>query len=66
LGTRANNRQQGRVRTLLPGGRWEARLAVEVFTGAAGVAGIQTEIARLQAHARAQIHRTPQPRFSAS
>jgi len=32
-------RQQGRVRTLPPGGRWEARLAVEVFDSAAGVAG---------------------------
>src|SRR5262249_36291655 len=36
-------RQQGRVRLLPPGGRWETRLAVEVFDSAAGVAGIQAE-----------------------
>jgi hypothetical protein len=62
---KAFERQQGRVRVLAPGGRWEVRLAVEVCDSAASVGGVQTEIARLQAHARAQVHRTPQPRFSA-
>jgi len=57
-------RQQGRVRVLPPGGRWEARWSMEVFDTPAGVTGVQVEIAKLQAQAKAQIHRTPHARFS--
>src|SRR5262249_41181117 len=58
-------RQQGRVRVLPPGGRWECMWSMEVLDTAAGVSGVLAEIATLQAHGRATIHRTPQPRFSA-
>jgi hypothetical protein len=58
-------RQQGRVRVLPPGGRWECRWSLEVAEGTGAVAGLITEVARLQAQARAVIHRTPQARFSA-
>jgi hypothetical protein len=57
-------RQQGRVRTLAPGGRWEAHLSLEAHDTAEGVTAVLAEIARLQALAPATIHRTPQPRFS--
>ncbi len=57
-------RQQRRVRVLPPGGRWEARLTIEVHDTHAGVTAVQTEIARLQSQCKATIHRTPQPRFS--
>ncbi|MCI0458965.1 MAG: aldose 1-epimerase family protein [Gemmataceae bacterium] len=57
-------RQQGRVVTLPPGGRWECKWSLEVHDTAAGVAGAQAEIATLQAHGRATIHRAPQPRFA--
>jgi hypothetical protein len=57
-------RQQGRVRILPPGGRWEAGWSLEVVDTAAGVSALLAEIVTLQAHARATIHRTPQPRFS--
>ncbi len=57
-------RQQGRVRTLPPGGRWETRWLIEVADRANSVAHLLTEVATLQAQARALIHRTPQPRFS--
>ena len=57
-------RQQGRVRVLPPGGRWEATVALEVFDTREGVAGALKEIAALQAHGREKVHRTPQPRFS--
>jgi hypothetical protein len=57
-------RQQGRVRTLPPGGRWEATVALEVFDTREGVAGALGEVARLQAQAPATVHRTPQGRFS--
>ncbi len=57
-------RQQGRVRLLPPGGRWEATLALDVFDTREGVAGAMGEVARLQAHAPATVHRTPQARFS--
>jgi hypothetical protein len=62
---KAFERQQGRVRLLPPGGRWEASWTIEVFDTAAGVSKALAEIASLQAHARAVIHRTPQPKFSA-
>ena len=58
-------RQQGRVRLLPPGSRWEASWSLEVHDTAAGVAGVLKEVATLQAHGRATIHRTPQPGFSA-
>jgi hypothetical protein len=57
-------REHGRVVVLPPGGRWECKWSLEVYDTAAGVAGAQAEIATLQAHAPAIIHRTPQGRFS--
>jgi hypothetical protein len=57
-------RQQGRVRTLLPGGKWEAKWSLEVFDTAQGVADILKEIVTLQAKTRPTIHRNPHPRFS--
>src|SRR5205085_12311025 len=57
-------RQQGRVRVVPPGGRWECRWSLEVAEGTAAVAGLIAEVATLQAQARAVIHRTPQARFS--
>ena len=36
----------------------------QVADTTAGVAGLMAEVATLQAQARAQIHRTPQPRFT--
>lgn len=57
-------RKQGRVRVLAPGGRWETSWSLEVFDTAAGVSGVLAEIATLQAHAPAKIHRTPQVRFT--
>ena len=57
-------RQQGRVRLLPPGGRWEARWSIEVADTPSGVAGLMAEVAMLQAQARSHIHRKPQPRFT--
>jgi hypothetical protein len=57
-------RRQGRVRVLPPGGRWEARWSLEVCDTAEGVTGLLSEVARLQAQAKAVVHRTPQARFS--
>jgi hypothetical protein len=57
-------RQQGRVRVLPPGGRWELQWGIEVHDTAAGVREALAEIATLQAHAPAIIHRTPQARFA--
>jgi hypothetical protein len=57
-------RAQGRVRVLPPGGRWEARWSIEVADAAASVSALLAEVAKLQAHARAVIHREPQARFS--
>jgi hypothetical protein len=57
-------REHGRVPALPPGGRREFKWSLEVHDTAAGVASVQAEIATLQAHAPAVIHRTPQPRFS--
>jgi hypothetical protein len=59
-------RRQGRVPMLPPGGRWECRWAIEIADNAPAVAALMAEVATLQAHARAIIHRTPQPRFSPS
>jgi hypothetical protein len=57
-------RKQGRVRSLAPGGRWECRWSLEVADTAAAVTAVLTEVATLQAQARAVVHRTPQGRFS--
>jgi len=57
-------RQQGRVRVLPPGGRWEATLALDVFDSREGVAAALAEVAKLQAQAPATVHRTPQARFA--
>jgi hypothetical protein len=58
---RAFERQQGRVRTLPAGGRWEASWSIEVHDSAAGVSKVLAEIVSLQSHARPVIHRTPKP-----
>jgi hypothetical protein len=63
---RGFERKQGRVRVLPPGGSWSARWSIEVADTAAAVLALQAEVATLQAQARALVHRTPQPRFSAS
>jgi hypothetical protein len=57
-------RQQRRVPLLPPGGRWECRWSLEVADSAPAVAALMAEVATLQAHARAVIHRAPQGRFS--
>ncbi len=57
-------RKNGRVRLLPPGGRWEATWSLEVHDTSAAIAAVQKEIATLQAHSPAVIHRTPQARFS--
>jgi hypothetical protein len=49
---------------LPPGGRWEAAWSLEIHDTAPGVAAVLAEIATLQAHGKAIIHRTPQPQFS--
>src|SRR5260370_3072318 len=63
---KAFERQQGRVVILPPGGKWEACWRLEVADHAAAVNALTAEVARIQAQAKATIHRTPQPRFSAS
>jgi hypothetical protein len=57
-------RQQGRVRLLPPGGKWEATWSTEVLDTAAGVADVLKEIVSMQAKVRPTIHRGPQPGFS--
>jgi galactose mutarotase-like enzyme len=57
-------RQQGRVRVLPPGGRWQCTWSLEVFDTREGVSGALAEVAALQAHGKRTIHATPQPRFS--
>ena len=54
-------RQQGRVRVLPPGGRWESRWSLEVADTSASVSALLAEVATLQAHARAVVHREPDP-----
>jgi hypothetical protein len=63
---RGFERKHGRVRTIPPGGTWSARWSIEVADNAKGVNALQVEVATLQAHAKAIIHRQPQPRTSAS
>lgn len=57
-------RQQGRVRILPPGGKWEAKWSLEVLDSAGHVSDTLKEIVALQAKARPTIHRAPHPRFS--
>jgi hypothetical protein len=61
---KAFERRQGRVKVLPPGGRWEAKWSFELLDSAAAVAAVQKEVATLQAHAPAVVHRTPQARYS--
>jgi hypothetical protein len=62
---RSFERQQGRVRVLPPGGRWEARWSLEVAGVPQEVSALLAEVATLQARARAVIHRAPAKGFSA-
>jgi hypothetical protein len=57
-------REHGRVPVLPPGKRWQCTWTIEVHDTAAGVAGALKEIVTLQAHARAQVHTTPQGKSS--
>jgi hypothetical protein len=57
-------RQQGRVRLLPPGGKWEATWSLEIMDTAPGVAEVLKEIVTLQAKSKPIIHRTPQPGFA--
>ena len=57
-------RQQGRMPLLPPGGRHSCTWSIEVQDSASGVARILAEIATLQAHTPAVVHRQPQLRFS--
>jgi hypothetical protein len=57
-------RQQGRVHTLPPGGKWQCTLSIEVFDSGPDVAKVLSEVAALQAHAKAVVHPQPHPRFS--
>ena len=58
-------RQQGRVRLLPPGSRWECQWSLEVHDTAAGVAAALAEVVKLQAQARPTVHRAPPPGLSA-
>jgi hypothetical protein len=57
-------RNQGRVRLLPPGGRWECTLILEFLDSAFGVSAALAEIVSLQAHARPIIHQKPQTKYS--
>jgi hypothetical protein len=59
-------RQQGRVRLLPPGGRWECTWSLEFHDTAASVSKVLAEIVSLQAHARPIVHHAPHERFSAA
>lgn len=61
---RSYERQQGRLKVLPPGGRWECQWSIEVHDTSAGVAGVLAEVVKLQAQAKAVVHRTPQAKFS--
>jgi hypothetical protein len=58
-------REKGRVRRIPPGGHWQAQWSIEAVDTPQGVIGLQAEVASLQAHAKAVIHRTPQGKYSA-
>ena len=57
-------RQQGRVRLLAPGSRWECSWTLEVLDSASAVAAALADIVTLQSHSRATIHRSPRKDFS--
>ncbi|MBI3412368.1 MAG: aldose 1-epimerase family protein [Planctomycetes bacterium] len=57
-------RQRGRVPVLPPGGRWETSWSIEVHDSSPGVAMALQEVVKLQAQAKAVVHRTPQSKFS--
>jgi hypothetical protein len=57
-------RQQGRLRVLPPGGRWECSWSLEILDTAAGVAKGLSEVVALQAQTRAIIHPQPQSPFA--
>jgi hypothetical protein len=61
---RTFERANGRVPVLPSGGRWECRWSIEVCDTPAEVSALLKEVAALQAHGKALVHRTPQPRFS--
>jgi hypothetical protein len=61
---KAFERNNGRVKVLPPGGRWEARWSLEVCDDHAAVTGLLAEVAALQARVKAVVHRTPHERFS--
>src|SRR5262249_6770652 len=63
---KAFERKQGRVVLLPPGGKWEARWSLEVADGHAAVTALTAEVAKIQAQAKATIHRAPQARYSAA
>jgi len=63
---KSTERDQGRVITLPPGARHAARLDFEIPSSADEVALIEHEIAALQEHVVAQVHRKPHPKFSGS
>jgi hypothetical protein len=63
---RTFERQQSRVPTLPPGGKWECTWSIEAHDTASAVAMVQGEIAMLQAHSPATVHAKPQSRFSPS
>jgi hypothetical protein len=58
-------RQQGRVRVLPPGGRWECSWTIEIFDTPTGVARALSDVVSIQAQARSVIHPTPQLPFAA-
>lgn len=60
---RGYERQQGRVKLLAPGGKWECRWMIEVAESAATVGNLLAEVATLQAQAKATIHRTMQGKY---
>jgi hypothetical protein len=62
---KAFEREQGRVRQLPPGGRWEAIWSLEVYDGREAVAGVLAEIATLQAHVPQKMHRVPRQGWAA-
>jgi hypothetical protein len=59
-------RQHGRVVVLPAGTHWETTWSIEVHDSAAGVSNVLAEIVSLQSQAKAIIHRTPHPKFSAA
>jgi len=56
---RAQERAAGRVRTLPPGGRFEADWSIEVLDSAGSVASAVEEVAEMQGSAAPVVHREP-------